>query len=190
MNKNEKIFEEIFENQLGLIKDKELTEKVVKCWAEAAEKGNWKTKEDILKIPFTLALEEQTNINLIEHTIAVTEAAYSMAKVEENTYGQKSGYISVNYDYLIAGGLLHDVGKPVEIEPDGKGYFRKSKAGKLLRHPSYGAAIGYKVGIPDEILNTIANHSSEGEGRPRTKETWLVMQADFAFFNPIKHKIK
>ena len=175
----------LFCNQLDRIKDKKLADKVVQCWVKAVNQTNYNVN-DLENLPFTLALDgRRTDINLIEHTIAVTEAAYSMAKVEKQIYGNRKSFIPVNWDYLVAGGLLHDVGKLVEIEPS-KDYFQKSRLGKCLRHPGYGAAIAYSCGIPNEILNTIANHSREGDERPRTKEARLVMHADFAFYEAIK----
>ena len=188
MQRDEKLSKKIkklFHRQLFKISDTELAEKVVKCWVEAVKQSDYLSEFE--EIPFTLALDgKKTDINLIEHTIAITEAVYAMAEAEKAAYEQRESYTPVNLDYLIASGLLHDVGKLIEIEPDGKGYYKKSNAGKLLRHPGYGAAIAYSCGIPDEILNTIANHSKEGEGRTKTKETRLIEHADFAFFESIK----
>ena len=91
----------------------------------------------------------------------------------------------IDYDRLLAGGLLHDVGKLLEFEPDGKGGFRKSLSGKCARHPISGTAIAYEVGLADEVLNTIACHAKEGDGRPQVVETVLIHQADFGTFNPL-----
>ena len=90
-----------------------------------------------------------------------------------------------DYDRLLAGGLLHDVGKLLEFEPDGEGGYRKSRSGMCARHPISGTAIAYEVGLPDELLNTIACHAKEGEGRPQVIETVLIHQADFATFDPL-----
>ncbi|HQL54901.1 MAG TPA: HD domain-containing protein, partial [Phycisphaerae bacterium] len=92
----------------------------------------------------------------------------------------------VDYDRLLAGGLLHDVGKLVETEPDGKGGYRKSRAGACLRHPISGTALAVEAGIKDDtVLNTIACHAKEGEGAPKCLETVLIHQADFATFDPL-----
>jgi len=81
---------------------------------------------------------------------------------------------------------LHDVGKLVETEKDGKGGYRKSRAGKCLRHPISGTALAHEAGIRDEaVLNTIACHAKEGEGAPKCLETILIHQADFATFDPL-----
>ncbi len=92
----------------------------------------------------------------------------------------------MDYDRLLAGGLLHDVGKLVETEPDGKGGYRKSRAGACLRHPISGTALAVEAGIKDDtVLNTIACHAKEGEGAPKCLETVLIHQADFATFDPL-----
>ncbi|MEJ2368067.1 MAG: HD domain-containing protein, partial [Acidobacteriota bacterium] len=86
---------------------------------------------------------------------------------------------------LIAGGLLHDVGKILEIEPDGKGGYRKSRSGMCMRHPISGVALAYQAGLPEELLNCIGCHAREGEGRPKVVETIIIHKADFATFEPL-----
>ena len=134
------------------------------------------------KIPFTL-LTETRGINLIEHTIAVTEGAWGLAQAIKENYREIP--FEINFDWLVAGGLLHDVGKLLEIEkaPDGK--YRKSHQGKCARHPISGAVLVAQAGLSDEIVNIVGCHSKEGEGRPKRVETVLIHQADFATFNPM-----
>ena len=45
--------------------------------------------------------------------------------------------------------------------------------------------VGTEAGLDDELLNTIACHAKEGEGRPQVVETVFIHQADFATFNPL-----
>jgi len=42
-----------------------------------------------------------------------------------------------------------------------------------------------EVNLPQEIVNIIACHAKEGDGRPQMLETVFVHQADFATFNPL-----
>jgi len=91
----------------------------------------------------------------------------------------------INFDWLIAGGLLHDVGKLLEIEQAENGTYQKSSHGKHTRHPVSGAILVAQAGLPDEIINIVACHAKEGEGRPQRIETVLIHQADFATFNPM-----
>ena len=171
--------EKLFAVQLAQIEDENLRKKVVSVWVTAAEDGGW-TEEQLTQIPFTL-LTETHGVNLIQHTIAVTEGAVGLAKAIEHTYTPP---FKVNMDWLVAGGLLHDVGKLLEIE-HADGEHRKSYSGKCARHPISGAILAAKAGLPEEIINMIGCHAKEGEGRPQRVETVLIHQADFATFNPM-----
>ncbi|MGD2295064.1 MAG: HD domain-containing protein [Candidatus Aminicenantes bacterium] len=173
--------ESLFQKQLLKISDTSLRETVVRIWVEAAEKGGWRA-EDLNDIPFTL-LTETRGISLAEHTIAVTEGALGLAQSIQDAYAALP--FNINQDWLVAGGLLHDVGKLLEIEKDSQGHYQKSHQGKCARHPISGAILAAKAGLPDEIINIIACHAKEGEGRPKRIETVLVHQADFAVFDPM-----
>lgn len=173
----------LFGSVLERIAAKDLRDKVVKTWLLAAERGGWNNVDELAAMPFTL-LTKTHGVNFIQHTLAVTEGAYGLAKAQEAAY-TKLPY-KIDYDRLLAGGLLHDVGKLVETERDGAGGFRKSRAGACLRHPISGTALAVEAGIRDDtILNTIACHAKEGEGAPKCLETVLIHQADFATFDPL-----
>jgi putative nucleotidyltransferase with HDIG domain len=170
-----------FGKQLKKIRDAHLREKVIDLWAETAKKAGWKP-EELETIPFTL-LTNTRGINLIEHTIAVTEGALGLAASMLENYRVMP--YEINLDWLVAGGLLHDVGKLLEIEKSKEGKFQKSHQGKCARHPISGAIEVAKAGLPDEIVNIVACHAKEGEGRPQRVETVLIHQADFAVFDPL-----
>lgn len=171
----------LFDRQLTKIKDSELREKVVAIWVDAAKEGGWKPQE-LAEIPFTL-LTDTKGINLIEHTIAVTEGALGLEQAMRENYAKMP--FETNRDWLIAGGLLHDVGKLLEIEKAKDGTYRKSRKGKCARHPISGAILVARAGLPDEIVNIVACHAKEGEGRPQRVETVLIHQADYATFDPL-----
>jgi putative nucleotidyltransferase with HDIG domain len=174
--------ESVFGSILERIKNTELRAKVVKAWVLACERGGWKGLDDLRAMPFTL-LTNTRGINFIEHTIAVTEGAYGLAKAQQAAYRELP--YQIDYDRLLAGGLLHDVGKLLEFERDEKGNFRKSRLGMCARHPISGTAVAWEVGLPNEMLNTIACHAKEGDGRPQVLETILIHQADFGTFDPL-----
>ena len=183
----DKDIERLFEKQLARIKDPGLRMKVIKTFVLACERGGWKSVDDVLKMPFTL-LTETHGVNFIEHTIAVTEGAAALGRAQAEAYS-KLPY-AIDFDRLYAGGLLHDVGKLLEIEPDGRGAFRKSLAGKHARHPVSGAILAAECGLPGDIINIIVCHAKEGEGRPQVVEAVLIHQADFATFDPLVMKQK
>lgn len=177
----------LFSAQLGTIKSDEVREKVVKAWHLGCERGSWKTVEDLFNMPFTL-LTETHGVSFIEHTIAVTDGAMGLALSQMENYREMP--YDIDMDRLIAGGLLHDVGKLLEIEPDGEGRYRKSRNGMCTRHPISGTVLAAEAGFNEEYLNTIACHAKEGDGRPQVIETILIHQADFATFNPLVYKNK
>ena len=174
--------EAVFAKQLARIENTELRRRTVEVWVEGAKRGGWTTMAELKGIPFTL-LTDPHGIGLVEHTIAVTEGAVGLAEAQMRSYA-KMPY-AINMDRLLAGGLLHDVGKLLEVEPDGKGGYRKSLAGRYARHPISGAILAARCGMPDEIVNIIACHAREGDGAPKVIETVLIHQADFAAFDPL-----
>ena len=179
--------ETLFKDQLEKIQDSDTREKVIQTFALACSRGNWDTVESLKKMPFTL-LTDTRGVNFVEHTIAVTEGAAALGWAQAGTYASMP--YDIDFDRLYAGGLLHDVGKLLEIEPDGKGGYRKSLSGKYARHPISGAILAAECGLPEDIVNTIACHAKEGDGRPQVLETVLIHQADFATFNPLVMKEK
>lgn len=174
---------ELFKDFVDQITDVDLANKTIAVWVNAARQGGWKSIGEIRAIPFTL-LTETRGIDLIEHTRAVTAGAVGLALAQQNNYS-KMPY-SINMDRLIAGGLLHDVGKLLEIEAAPDGTYRKSRSGNCARHPISGAILAGLAGMPDEIINIIACHAKEGDGRPQVVETVLIHQADFATFDPMQ----
>ena len=184
---NDKDIATLFGDQLARIQDPGLRDKVVKTFVLGCRRGGWASVEDLRKMPFTL-LTDPKGVGFIEHTIAVTEGAAGLARAQAATYA-KMPY-AIDFDRLYAGGLLHDVGKLVEIEPDGKGGFRKSLAGQYARHPVSGAILAAECGLPGDVVNIIVCHAKEGEGRPQVVEAVLIHQADFATFDPLVMKQK
>jgi len=177
--------EGLFQAQLDRIDDDDLRQRVVDTWVTACKRGEWESVEALQKMPFTL-LTETHGVNFIEHTIAVTEGAVGLAKAQAAAY--ETMPYEIDMDRLLAGGILHDVGKLMEIQPDGKGGYKKSRAGLCARHPISGAILAAEMGHSPEIVNTIACHAKEGDGRPQVVETVLIHQADFGTFNPLVMK--
>ncbi len=177
-----KDIEEIFNHFLSMIKNEEIKRKVVDTWLLGCKKGGWQSMNELKQMPFTL-LTDCKGINFLEHTLAVTEGALQLAKAQEKQYSVMP--YNIDYDILVAGGLLHDVGKLLEISKNNGEGFTKSHSGKCMRHPISGAILAAQVNLPEEIVNVIACHAKEGEGRPQVLETVFVHQADFATFNPL-----
>lgn len=178
----ERDIEELFHEQLSSIEDEDIRKKTVKVWVEACKQGGWEDIEELERMPFTL-LTNTRGIGLIAHTLAVTEGALALADAQIDSYSKMPYEISI--DRLVAGALLHDVGKLLETEKDGSGGYRRSERGRFARHPISGAILAAQCGLPDAVVNIIACHAKEGEGAPKVIETVLIHQADFATFDPL-----
>jgi putative nucleotidyltransferase with HDIG domain len=174
----EKIIELIPE--INLISDAELREKTLQIWEEAIKAGGWKP-EDLNKIPFTLLIKDAP-VTFLEHTRGVTKVCLAVADVFAEVYGDR---IPINRDYLLAGALLHDIGKLLEFTVN-DGTVIKSKSGRYLRHPFSGVGICYSYALPDEVLHIIAVHSKEGDGGWRSAEAIILHHADFTNFEPLR----
>jgi putative nucleotidyltransferase with HDIG domain len=166
--------------ELAEIEDGALRDKVVATYQAALERGGWRP-EDMARMPFTLLLEP-CPATYVEHTRAVTRCAAAAAAVMAETYGPR---LDINRDHLLAGALLHDVGKLLEFREEG-GAFVKSELGRLLRHPFSGAALCYEFGLPPAVVHVVATHAREGDGARATPEAIIIHHADFMNFEPFK----
>jgi putative nucleotidyltransferase with HDIG domain len=159
--------ETCFSKELQWIKDEELRNKVVKVWKEAANRGKWNSIDDA---PFTLLIENSGK--LTDHTKRITNIAKSVYDLREE---------NLNLDFLIAGALLHDVGKLLEYEfKDGK--YVKGEYGKKYRHPVSGSMLAKELGLPEEVELIIYAHSHEGDKLKRSPEAVIVNHSDFIDF--------
>ena len=154
-------------SELVWIQDKNLRIKVVNAWKNAADRGKWLHLQDI---PFTLIFENSGL--LIDHTKRITTMVWNVGNTREE---------KLNKDHLVAGALLHDVGKLLEYEMK-NGKIVKSKFGEKTRHPAAGAKLAEACGLPKEIIHIIATHSHEGDTMNRTSEAIIIHHCDFIDF--------
>jgi putative nucleotidyltransferase with HDIG domain len=156
------------------IRDPKLLDGVLRGWQLAQERGGWKLG-DLNHIPFTLLVE--TKKSLIDHTRSVTRMAMAVARERHD----------LNMDYVIAGGLLHDVGKLLEYEKRG-GKVEKSRSGDLVRHPVSGYGLTREADLPIEVSHIVISHSDEGEKVKRTPEAIVIHHCDFIDFEIAKRR--
>jgi len=159
--------QKIFSEELNWIKNKDIREKVVDVWQKAAERGKWNSINDA---PFTLLVEDSGR--LTDHTKRVTNLAKAVFEKRKE---------KINLDFLIAGALLHDVGKLLEYEKKG-GKYVKGEYGKIFRHPVSGALLAKELGLTEEIVLIIYAHSHEGDNLKRSPEAVIVNHCDFIDF--------
>lgn len=157
------------------IDDHGLRQKVALVWDVALERSAFDSLESI---PFTLLIEDLDD-TLIEHTGRVTRSAVAAALARGD----------MDMDTVVAGSILHDVGKVLEYEPGPDDTVVKSKMGKLLRHPVSGAALAQELGIPLGIVHVIAAHAGEGNMVSRTPEAILIHHCDMVDFETTKARL-
>jgi putative nucleotidyltransferase with HDIG domain len=159
--------------EVDLIADEQLRESCVNTWLAAINAGGW-DKEDFCKLPFVLSELKECPVLLIDHVRNVTRLAADIQERFDRQYGQ---YIVAERDAVIAGALLHDVGKLLEYGDEGGNYVYTDH-GQYVRHPLGGALLAERCGVPDKVIHIIATHSFEGDRSFRTPEAFIVRNAD------------
>ena len=155
-------------SELEWIKNKDIRSKTVQVWLKAADIGKWEIIDDI---PFTLLFENSGR--LTDHTKRVTNLAKNILDLRDE---------DINQDFLIAGAILHDVGKLMEYELREDGNVVKSEFGKMKRHPVSGSELAKELDLPDEVVHIIYAHSKEGDSIRRIPEAIIVNHCDFIDF--------
>lgn len=153
----------VFAQELAQLQDRMLGEKVVRTWAQAMLiSGSTDLSSDLRMNP------ELSGIGL-EHVRAVVKLSTAMA--DALTSGHQT---TLDRDVVVAGALLHDVGKLPEYSSVGGHVL----ASTLVRHAFSGVAIAAAQGVPTPVLHIIAYHSIEGQRVRRTAECEVVFRAD------------
>ena len=160
------------------IDDEDLRKKCISTWAQAIAEGGW-NEESLLKLPFVMTELKDCPVLLVEHVKNVTKTAKEIVElfIERYDIPQKP-----QRDVVIAGALLHDVGKLIEYEY-ADGQYRHCRKGDFIRHPLAGAIIAAQNGLPDEIIHIVGTHSFEGDHSYKTMESYIVKTSDWLNFN-------
>ncbi|MFC2095062.1 HD domain-containing protein [Candidatus Bipolaricaulota bacterium] len=166
--------------EIEWIKNDDLREKVIATWIDGLNRGGW-TPDDVARMPFTLA--KKVSASFAQHVRSVTRICAAVSDTFDEIYNGVD--LKLNRDMLLAGALLHDVGKLVEME-EADGAFRKSADGKLVRHAFSGVALADAHGIPAAVQHIIGTHSKEGDPFKRIPESIICHFADFMNFDPIE----
>ncbi len=169
--------------EINWVKDEKIREAVIATHIDALTEGGWKP-EDMDRIPFALAFPN-CPASYLRHIKAVTHMCRSILE-EYNSIYQGQGDFTLDHDRLIAGALLHDIGKLVEWKEGADGKFGKSETGKLMRHPLSGTVIAMRNGISYEIGHIIAYHAHEGDDAKRSPEAVIVNKVDMMNFDSIR----
>jgi putative nucleotidyltransferase with HDIG domain len=145
------------------IQEPDLREACLRTW-ETALVQNGLTIESVKAIPFASEVPEGPNI--VEHTRMVTQSARALS---ESLAIAPKAYPRLNISILVAGALLHDIGKLV-------------RGNQWINHVFVGVVLAAAQQVPPEVLHIIATHSREGDLTNRSLEAAILHHADFALY--------
>ena len=163
--------------EFNAIQDEDLRSRVLAVWSEAMEAGEW-SLEDLQEMPYTLLIED-VGITFLQHVSVVCRLCMAMESVLREAY---AGRFQIDRDTLIAGALLSDVGKLLEVRAR-DGAYEWAPMYEYLRHPFTGVGLCFKHGIPEAVMHIVATHSWEGDKFKRRPESIIFHHADFTEFH-------
>jgi putative nucleotidyltransferase with HDIG domain len=169
--------------EIQLIADRELQQKVVEAWAYALANSSFKSIRDIPPAG-NPDVNEAKRGDQTDHLRGVTRLAIGIAKEMGSAYPE----LEIDTDVIIAGGLVHDVGKAWEFDPVNRDRWKRGQkrhGRPSIRHPAYGAHICLTVGLPEDVAHIAMAHSGEGELLLRSLECMIVHQADYTFWHTL-----
>lgn len=159
---------------INRISDGNLRDLVIEVWARLWRESPYGNINEVPNFTRELSSGDET---LIRHTNAVVKMSEAVAREFQQVYG-----VSLNYDNLLAGAILHDVDKLVLYEHQGDSV-ELSKLGRKVTHGEYGALMAKQIGLPEQVVNIIASHSVvKRETLPASIEAVLVSYCDGAVF--------
>lgn len=155
------------------IENKELKRKLIEFLKDPKlTNKNFKyTGSKLKEAPASLNWHHVHDGGLIKHTCIVTSLCLEMSGVIEENYNHK-----VDRDTLIAGAILHDIGKLFEYKKN-ENFYESSDIS--LDHIILGSAELYSRGFPEPVIHLVASHFGEqGTTQPMTIEALLLHHAD------------
>jgi putative nucleotidyltransferase with HDIG domain len=158
--------------ELSQIHDNDLRQRVVATFVLGLRDSSFK---DIQDVPGEYDLD--ASIGLVAHSRIVT--CMSLAAADAITAQLPD--VIFDRDVLIAGALLHDVGKIYEYDRERAATWQSHKAETgypAVRHPVYGAHLATMAGLPERVIHIVANHAAEGQRVRRSLEATLVATVD------------
>ena len=166
------------------IKNGELRDKVVEAWAMSLAQEGLSGISDIQGSgdPEKNILKEGTQV---DHLRGVTLLSMRMAEQLE----ELKPALEIDHDVMIAGALVHDVGKAREFKAANQAKWKQAPhvAGwPPARHSVHGYYICKTVGLPDEVAHIAIGHSREGVFVMKSLECTIVSHADHSYWEIMK----
>ncbi len=120
-------------------------------------------KQACIDLKIVLPRELYPYIGRLKYRTSYGQNVYDHAVEVANIAGMIAGELRTNVEYAKMAGLLHDIGKGIKTLGEGV-------------HATVGADVASKYGLPEEVVNAIAAHHGEVEGKYLTSA--IVSAAD------------
>jgi hypothetical protein len=154
---------------IRLIASEKLRVQTAKVWVAVLKDCAW---ENVEGCRFGA---DYSDLSLIGHIRVTTEGTYQVAKLM-NEYQN----MNLDLDMCIVLGMLHDVSKYLEFEPDGQGGVRRSEIGKNIQHGVIGAWYAREAGFSLVFQQLIISHTPMSNIKPCNREGTLFGMIDLA----------
>ncbi len=158
------------------LSDEELAANCVRAWELGLKRGGWR---DILDIPYAWNIDE---VSTVEHVHGVAQIALTAIEQQAHIHNAP-----IDRDVVIAGALLHDVGKCYEytdhVSEDRLDAPNPSYAGDVIPHSLSSYALAHEVGCSIAVKRTIPHFL--GEIPTRSIEAELISSANAISSNAI-----
>ena len=159
---------------ISLISDDTLRDLVIEVWVRLWRESPYDNISEVPNFTRELSKGDET---LMRHTNAVAKMSEAAAHEFQEVYG-----LSLNYDNLLAGAILHDVDKLVLYGRQGDSV-ELTELGRKVTHGEYGALMAKQIGLPEQVVNIIASHSVvKRDTLPASIEAVLVSCCDGTVF--------
>ena len=160
------------------ISDPDLMQKIANVYVRVLQDCKWDSVEDAC---FNPTFPQQ---KLVNHIRVTTYSAYATAK-----YMNEFQQLDMDLDTVLFLGLMHDVCKFLEFEPDNNGGARVSEIGENLQHGVIGAYYAHQEGFSLYWLQLIVSHTPQSNNRPCCKEGFMFGLVDLADADQVAYSI-
>jgi putative nucleotidyltransferase with HDIG domain len=171
---------EAFAENLARIGSEQLRDQVAHTWVRVMELASVADLRSGLASVSFIEGHEQPGEG-IAHVNGIAAVSFGIATALVQWQGA-----TIDFDVLMAGALLCDVGKLLERAPRSE---TTPLAGDLVSHAFSGMHIATEVGLPAEVLHIIAYHAFEGARRKRSHECEIVHRADMIDVDAITRRV-
>ncbi len=173
--------------ELKMVKNDALRETCADVWMDALDAGGWFDKPGWGNFPFSAVMRGDCPENLLTHTGAVTLASAAVYDALAPVRGRVG---DCDRDLIVAGALLHDVGKLIEYDFDADGRPCQGRTAKKFRHPVWSFYFAQKRGMAEDLVHLVLTHSMyvspEGPNAYCTPESWIVKVIDDMCFKYVE----